>query len=285
VKRPLLAALSALLLAACNDAEQLAPVPVPTASPVDAGSDASPPSPSAVTVTPWVKRTVMTRNPYGGPPGNLLADGDFEFSTVGQQGAQLGWRAYTSDGSGTLNILTETGGLCRSGLRCALFQPGMILFLRGTAANGQGNVASLYGRMPFGAKCYDVRAILVDCDALAVHEILNTSTKPGPDGWCHYSASLAANPSALCLYIDNTLKEATYALLDNAEMGPDDGTVYPESAQAWVPDAALMSTLSNLRDLIHRTTPLARSSRPGLRPAEPGSAPGPARPRAQGDPW
>jgi hypothetical protein len=254
-----LAALACGALVACTDVELHSPAPASTA-PTDAGSDAAPP----LTVTPWVKRTVETRSPYGGPAGNLLADGDFEFSTVAQQGAQLGWRAYTSDGKTSLNILTETGGLCRSGLRCALFQPGMILFLRGTAANGQGNVASLYGKMPAGAKCFDVRPILVDCDSLAVHEILNTTVAPGADGWCPYTATIAADPSALCIYIDNTLTGSVYALLDNAEIGPDNGTVYPESASFWVPDAALTSRLASLRAQIQSTMPLGRprGSRP-----------------------
>jgi hypothetical protein len=254
-----LAALAALaaLTAACTVTEEIPPLPAATA-PADAGSDASPPS----TVTPWVKRTVETRNPYGGPAGNLLADGDFEFSTVAQQGAQLGWRGYTADGKGTVNILTETGGLCRSGLRCAVFQPGTLLFLRGTAANGLGNVASLYGKMPAGATCDSVTPILVDCDALTIHEELVSTTQPGPDGWCHYVATpLAPDPSALCMYIESTLAGSAYALLDNAEIGPDNGTVYPQSAPFWVPDARLVSTLANLRDLIHRTMPLGRGAR------------------------
>ncbi len=260
--RRLVLSLAAVALVACTETELVAPQPASTAS-AGAGSGASPP----VAVTPWVKRTVETRNPYGSPAGNLLADGDFEFSTVAQQGAQLGWRGYTSDGKSTLNILTETGGLCRSGLRCALFQPGMILFLRGTAANGQGNIASLYGKMPAGATCDDVTPILVDCDALTVHVALGSPTEPGPDGWCQYASTIPADPSSLCIYIENTLTGSVYALLDNAEIGPDNGTVYPDSAPYWVPDARLMSTLANLRDLIHRTTPLGRGGR-GSRPVQ-----------------
>ena len=69
------------------------------------------------------------------------------------------------------------------------------------------------------------------------------------------------------MYIQSTLAGSAYAQLDNAEIGPDNGTVVPDAAISWVPDAKLAGTLANLRDLIQRTTPLGRAAH-GRRPAE-----------------
>jgi len=250
----------AALVACAADEERVTQVPPPVVV-VDAGADSdAPPAPTVPPLPGRVKRTVMERSPFGGVPGNLLADGDFELSTVQHSGAQLGWRAYTLDGAGELDTHWETGGLCRSGLRCAIFDPGMLMFGRGTAAATKGNVASVWAKMPIDAKCNAVRPILITCDTFAVDKLLSSGKKDA-DGWCHYSAVLPQQDSALCMYIDSTLKAATYALLDAAVIGPDDGTIHPEEAEFWVPDAATVATLGSLRHLVQSTMPLGRGER------------------------
>jgi hypothetical protein len=248
-----------LALPACSvGEEQLSPVP-PPGVPDDAGA-VTPPPPGVPPIPGRVKRTVMERSPFGGTPGNLLADGDFELSTVPHAGSQLGWRAYTLDGSGELDTHWETGGLCRSGLRCAIFDPGMLMFGRGTASATKGNVASVWAKLPINAKCNLVRPILITCDTFNVDKLLSGGKKDA-NGWCHYTAALPRQDSALCMYIDSTLKAATYALLDDAVIGPDDGTIHPEAAEFWVPDAQTVATLENLRRVVQSTMPLGRGER------------------------
>jgi hypothetical protein len=204
----------------------------------------------------------MVRSPFGGPSGNLLADGDFEFSTVGSAGAQLGWRGYTGDGNQTLVVETETGGLCRSGLRCAIVEPSMLMLLRGASAKSTGNVASGWAKIPYKASYGVVRPILISCDTFTVNTVLSAAKyKPDKDGWCHYSNTIPRQDSATCIYVDNTLKEGTWALLDAVVLGPDDGTVHPEDAEFWVPDAATVARLENMRAHELATMPLGRAPR------------------------
>jgi hypothetical protein len=245
------------VLAACSADEQLAPVGS-TSTVMDAGHDAAmPPPPPPPVDAGTVKRTVMMRNPFGGPAGNHLADGDFEFSTAQNTGGQLGWRAFTTDGAQELAFATETGGLCRSGLRCAVMGPSMLFLLRGTSAkNDKGNIASGWAKGPEGAGCGSVRALMVNCDTFTVGKQL--VGKKADDGWCHYTAAIGAQDDATCLYIDSTLKKDTTALVDAFVLGPDDGTVYPEAAEFWAPDAELVARLEAVRARVVATMPFAK---------------------------
>jgi hypothetical protein len=247
---PLLAL--ALGLAACGSLdEKLAPTATEIA---DAGPDAAPPPATSV------RRTVSTRNPFGGRAGNLLVDGDFELSTVPQAGAQLGWRAFSADGSGTVNLATETGGLCRSGLRCAVLPKGAVVLVQGTSARGKGNVASAWAKPPADATCSKVRVILVDCESFDVHAQL-TSEDKGADGWCHYGATLAEQQSPTCMYVESSLAKDTTAILDAFFLGPDDGTVQPLAAEHWAPEPELVATLQRIRAHEIATRPFGRAPR------------------------
>ncbi len=257
-----LAAIGAV--AACGADEALAPVPSPVPI-ADAGAPTSsvpvppPPAPPGASV----KRTIMTRNPFGSRPDNLLVDGDFELSTTTQPGAQVGWRGFTGDGATAVEVDTETGGLCRSGLRCAVLDANMLYFLRGTsAALGKGNVASVWAKPPAGGRCSVVRAILVACDTSVTEGLLASSVRPGADGWCQYSATIPAQASSTCLYIEGSLKEGDVALVDAAVLGPDDGTIQPLSAVSWAPEAATLARIENVQAYLRRTTRLDRAPRP-----------------------
>lgn len=254
--------LCAALGACAGDAEKLAPV---GAEPADAGPDAAPPPPPPDAGT--LKRAVMTRNPFGGPAGNHLIDGDFELSTAPYAGGQYGWRGFSKDGSQPLDVATETGGLCRSGLRCAVMASKTLHLLRGAAAQGKGNAVSGWARLPAGAPCGMVRPLLIECDTFTVHKPLVAAKKADESGWCSYATTLAEKGSATCVYIDNTLPAGDTALLDAFVLGPDDGTLQPQAAEFWVPDAETTARLTGLRDHVIATLPL------GKPPARPRPAP------------
>ena len=265
--RTLLLALTAasLAISGCSVEEVVSPAPNDAGIVADAGSDAeadaeSPPLPDAGSA----KRTVMTRSPFGGPVANHFADGDFELSTSRGSG-QYGSRAFSTAGGGEVDFAIETGGLCRTGLRCAIFAPKTALFLRGAAAPlGKGNLASFWAKVPAGKTCASVTAMMVTCDTLASgHTVKATSAQPDAAGWCSYGSRLAPSPSALCLYIQNKLTNDERALVDSAVLGPDDGTVLPQAAEFFVPTAELTAELESVRETIRKTTIVGR---PGERP-------------------
>ena len=270
--KPLVFTLAAASLAifGCSTEEKLAPAPTAPVTIADAGPDApadagpdadasAPPDVDAGTA----RRTVMTRSPFGGPVANHFADGDFELSTSGGTG-QYGARAFRVGGNGSgVDFAVETGGLCRSGLRCAVFAPKTAFLLRGVAAAlDKGNVVSFWAKVPATKTCAVVSGLMLTCDTLQTGHALKATT-PGPNaaGWCSYSSRLAISPSALCLYIQSKLVNDETALLDSAVMGPDDGTVLPQAAEFFVPTAELVEELSAVRDTIQRTTVLGRRGR------------------------
>lgn len=248
------AILALALLAGCGGLEEgVNPLATTTAEP-DAGTTPPPPPP---TPEPR-KRTVMTRNPFAGPAGNLLADGDFELSTESQGGGQVGFRAFSGNGAGVRTTKTETGGLCRSGLRCAVFEPDTLFLLRGAAAKDKGNVASVWARVPAEASCDVVNPMLITCDTFAVNKKLTADEAPGPDGWCQYSALIPERTSALCLYLQNSLEKGEVALVDSAVLAPDDGTVSAKSASMWVPSEEVVARLDAMRETLRKTTIVGR---------------------------
>lgn len=245
--------LSAGLFACSGTAEKVAPI---DGEVVDAGSDAAPPVPPGP-----VKRTVMMRNPFGGRAGNLLVDGDFEMSTVPRAGAQLGFRGFSTTGTDEVEVPTETGGLCRSGLRCAVMEPNTVFLIRGASANGKGNVASGWAKVPEGALCSVVRPMLIGCNTFVVAKQLSAPKNPDADGWCHYTAAISEQDTATCVYVESTLKSGANAILDAFTLGPDDGTVQPLSAEFWAPEAELVARLESLRARVTATMPLGKRPR------------------------
>ena len=258
MKRLLGASLLVLVLAACGSTESLAPLSTTSAT-ADAGTTTTtttaPPPPDAGVV----KRTVMTRNPFGGAPGNHLIDGDFEMSTTYYAGGQLGFRAFSTDGSTEVGMATETGGLCRTGLRCAVVEPNTVLLVRGAAVKGKGNVASAWSKPAGGATCAKIRPILIQCDTFTVKKQL--SLDGNKDGWCHYAAAVGEQDAGTCMYVENSLAPGTWALLDSFFVGPDDGTIQPLSAEAWAPEAETVMRLETMRAHIIATTPFGRGPR------------------------
>ena len=260
-------AAAAIALVGCSAEERLAPAPTAVGvidagpdAPADAGEDADASVPVAADAG-TARRTVMTRSPFGGPTANHFADGDFELST-GQ--GQYGARAFGVGSAGAaLDFAVETGGLCRTGLRCAIFAPKTAFLLRGAAADlGKGNLVSFRAKVPAGKTCTAVSGVMVTCDTLQTgHALKAIDPQPDASGWCAYGSRLAPSPSALCLYIQNKLVNDETALLDSAVLGPDDGTVLPQAAEFFVPPADLVEELEAVRDTIQRTTVVGRPSR------------------------
>jgi hypothetical protein len=170
-----------LLLVACAKPEPqgIAP-PVPTQS-IDSG-----------VVPTDVVRTVSFRNPFGDDlhPDNLMLDGDFELT--GRSG-QTPWTASNGNG-GSLAITYETGGHCRSGVRCGYMPAGSILL--GYAATPPAG--KLYIRVwgkPEAEKCSDLSVVLFDS---TTNQNAGTAVAqelvPDANGWCLYEGVLQSLP-------------------------------------------------------------------------------------------
>lgn len=168
----------ALAAAGCgkNDAS-----PAPSEN-VDAGGDAGAPGPQAVV------RTVETRSPFGNleVPDNLLLDGDFEFT--GRNG-QMPWLTFGGGGQGTLAF--ATGGLCRSGVRCAALAAGSEMIGWMASPKTGGMSVSLWAKPPSGS-CTDLRAFVTDIEGEADGDsLVAESTKTDASGWCHFVGDTA----------------------------------------------------------------------------------------------
>ncbi len=272
-------AITAIAMAACGGTEA-------GVSPLATAPDAAAPAPSASavpTATPFPdagggsggpladagvpRRTVRLVNPLGGPAGNLFVDGDLEFSTLpaGSSG-QFGVIGFDTGGAGAKAFAVETGGLCKSGLHCAVMDRKMILFFRGAAASlGQGAIVRLAVKPPADETCNVVTSVLVSCDTQAVVKKLAAPPVRDAAGWCEHAAVVPPRDFGLCLMVKSTLPVDRTALVDAARLVPDDGTVSPETGEIWVPDAETASQLRGLGDHLRRTMPMGRTPPTGPR--------------------
>jgi hypothetical protein len=208
--------LAGLLVACGNETIKPAPVDASTTTTSTGGSGGSEPEPPKGTPI----RSVETRSPWGGVPGNLLVDGDFEFSVVieGSQ-PQAGWFAFGN--FGRANLRGETGGLCKSGLRCAVMSDDQALFGQGTSARDSAMIAGLWAKLPAGYDCNAIAYDILRCSSFfSVAAIPPVSEQPDADGWCEYRGMVNAQPSGACVFIENTLAEGDVALVDLATLLP-----------------------------------------------------------------
>lgn len=214
----LAAILIALLVSACND-EVVDPLVTPT------GSTTVPPPPDGTggaPVDPGPRvRDVFLRNPFGGPPDNLLADGDFELSITRNSTGQYGWRRLRL---GQLKPLrAETGGICKSGLRCGRVDSGDILIGTGTAApNDADHYASIWLKSleaPDDPKepCALGDVIIYECGSGSTVDSLQPAAAPDENGWCQYETQIESSKVAICMYVD--VGEVDI-LIDNAVLLP-----------------------------------------------------------------
>lgn len=230
----------------------------PTATPFpDAGAGSGAPLADAGVA----KRTVRFENPLGGPAGNLFVDGDVELS-VGATG-QMGVLAFDTGGAGQIAFPAETGGLCKSGLHCAILTRKTILFFRGVSAGAeQGSLARVAVKPPADQACNTVSAVLVSCDTQAVVKKLVAGAERDADGWCEHAAVVPPRDYGLCLMVKSGLAVDQTALVDSARLVPDDGTVSPRMGEIWVPDAETTRQLADIGDRIRRTMRFGREVAP-----------------------
>jgi hypothetical protein len=164
-----------LVLAACGKTDSAAPaIEDPTAS-ADAG--ATTPSKGEVV------RTIEERSPFGNLSiaDNLVLDGDFEFT--GRNG-QMPWLVFSNSGQGTLAF--ATGGLCRSGVRCAALPAGSDMIGWMASPKSGGMNVSVWAKPPSG-KCEDLRVLITDIEGAADGDTIPPETSPvAPGAWCHY---------------------------------------------------------------------------------------------------
>ncbi len=234
--RSLWAMLSCLLIAGCAD--EGPPNPVLTAPTVEI--------PDAVPAGA-VKRTVERRSPLGDTVGNLLVDGDFEMSVVIQgTSPQSGWLAF----GGGAYLRGETGGLCRSGLRCAYVESGVLLFGQGASAKDSGMIASIWVRPPDGGSCAAVSASVLRCNSFQTAAQLVAETEsPQPDGWCVLRGRIRPQTTGVCMLLESNSEPLLgTALVDDASILPDKGNV-PLSANA-IPEVTFAPLTGERRERV-----------------------------------
>lgn len=139
-------------LAGC-DADAVAPVPVSGAPTNEAPSTPSSTAPPPRRRSGRKSASFSEGNGFGLPADNLLADGDFELSTVrGGYIPQLAWIGFND--SGERAIKAETGGLCRTGLRCGVLEPDLVpARQRHRGAADEAHIATVWAKPPEGSAC------------------------------------------------------------------------------------------------------------------------------------
>jgi len=249
------AILVALSLSACND-EVVDPLVTAT------GTTTVPPPPDGTggaPVDPGPRvRDVYLRNPFGGPPDNLLADGDFELSITRNSTGQYGWRRYTQAGQKPLR--NETGGLCKSGLRCARVNSGDVLYGTGAAAPDEAKhhasiwVKALEAPKNADSPCELAEAFVIHCSNFDVLDQLDAATLPDESGWCQFQKEVESSKVAICMYLQ--IGEVD-VLVDNAVMLPapsrDTASPPPSPAPPTIVRPAVRQRMAWLRDLLRRT--------------------------------
>ncbi len=255
------AILIALCALGCESETAINPAPRATAT----GEPTAEPHPPAGPVV----RKVEMRNPWGGPPGNLMVDGDFEFSIVLEGSSpQSGWNAFVN--SNLTYLRGATGGVCKSGLRCAVLRGGGLggdagLLGKGAAAKGRGMIGEAWARLPAGASCSGVQFLFYHCsynDNFG-RRIDPVTDDPGEDGWCHYRGTISEQDEAVCLQITSTLPVDQEVIVDAVSLVPDDGTV-TEQHQLSAIDSRSSERLRVLTKKLRDTTPFGKA--PPARP-------------------
>jgi hypothetical protein len=244
-------------LAACNVTEVIAPVPVDVGT---GGNGAGGGGGSGGTDPGPVKRTVETRPTWSGPSDNLLVDGDFELSiTIEGVTGQSGFIGFAQNQQAY--IRGETGGICRTGLRCGVLEPGVALFGKGVSAAASGMTASVWTKPPAAhADCALVTPFLVSCNTGVLQtDMLPVSPTPDASGWCEYTGAVAQTNQGVCMYLENTLGPDETALVDAAVLVPDDGSRSAGASGSMSSDTAerVRAVVRRLRD----TTPIGELAR------------------------
>lgn len=244
--------LAATCVSACADSTSVNPVPTPStdAAPPDATTAPDAPSEASAPEAGPRRREVMNRSPFGrlDVTDNLLIDGDMELS--GGAG-QTPWVAIGAEGQ--TSLLVETGGRCRSGLRCLVLNDRVDALLgSGVAAGEQSLEFSMWAKVP-----------AMDCGVITVylfklmtkyitgfHQVHPASDVPDADGWCRYHALRGKMDESVGVYIEAELTAFQRVLVDDAVLRPADGSS-PETRSAPIRRSEYERIVSRLAPL-HR---------------------------------
>jgi len=208
-----------------------------------------------------VIRRVEVRNPLGTPADNLLADGDFELSIVpGGAGVQYPW--FAIKGNGFAELAAETGGICRTGLRCGVLVDNLIMLGSGTSAgDGIGMEAAVWVKPEQDQGCDVMDAYVLTCSDFNVVAELEPDESPDPAGWCRYSTLVPAQNDSVCFYFDTeSMSSGQTALVDSATLLPTTASSYKNYSKL-APSQALLARLAWVHDLIRRTKIYGRVER------------------------
>jgi hypothetical protein len=173
---------------------------------------AEPSAPTEVDAGP-----VITRNPFGATDvrGNLVADGDFEFT--GRQ-QQMPWLSFSSRSQATLNF--ETGGRCRSGIRCGAVKQGESV-IGWVASPKDGALDVAIAIKPSSGVCKDVVVRFIDVESDLRNTTIRPPAEPDADGYCSFRGNAPAladgNPALFVDVVANRdTKVVNTAILDSA---------------------------------------------------------------------
>lgn len=178
-----------------------------------------------------VKRTIEQRSPFGNTtyPANLLADGDFEFTGRTEQ---MPWLVFPKDsGQGTLNY--DTGGHCRSGIRCAVIAPGDTLVgILSSPKTGTMDVSLWIAPVSptdGGTTSLACNTVLVSMKDFSNSEggtDIPSETEQPTNGWCHFTGSAPNYATrAPVLWVTLTAEALGTARIDDGVVKPSaDGT-------------------------------------------------------------
>jgi hypothetical protein len=214
------------VLAACEQDMIVNPAPVPSHQQSDAAV-APPEPPDASPLEPTeagpFRRSLMTRSPLGNlaHADNLLIDGDMEMSSgMGQ----TPWIGLSTMSQTELKI--ETGGRCRSGLRCLVLTASANTVLgRGVAARDKALEFWLWAKVP-GNKCDIVSVYLVPGMTLGINmfnKVRSETHAPDESGWCRFHTLRAPMDESVAVYVEASPTFQQRVLIDDAVLRPADG--------------------------------------------------------------
>lgn len=171
------------------------------------GTQPTPPLSSEAGVPPpaSASRTVGHRNPFGDAlqADNLMVDGDFELTGRSDQAP---WIVFNQQQQ-TLDY--DTGGRCRSGVRCAVIGPvdALVGYMASPAVS---DIEIRAYAKPDDDRCADVQVFAFDVASNNTTGSAQPATSaPDKDGWCMYvgnSPALAFEQPALYIQIAGTAK-------------------------------------------------------------------------------
>lgn len=173
MRTKLVAALALAALGCSNEQPSTQPTP-PLVTEAGVPAPVSPP------------RTVGHRNPFGDvlQADNLMADGDFELTGRNDQAP---WYAFDSTGQITLNY--DTGGHCRSGVRCAVLDNGQQM-LGYMASPAQSDFVVRAYVKPDSGRCGDAMIVVIDLANQGSQNVIQAaSSSPDENGWCLFTSS------------------------------------------------------------------------------------------------